>query len=112
MSFVRGGAKMLQRFSMAFLVKSQNAVPEDLLDVLVIFSRAIGARLADIRGLDIVWFLPYNTTMLEGLTLHDNGIPIYVQLRVSSLAALVGRGSFSWQAGPAPCPPCARSRWP
>ncbi len=29
--------------------------------------------------------------MLEGLILHDNGVPIYVQLR-DQLSALVGRG--------------------
>jgi GntR family transcriptional regulator len=32
--------------------------------------------------------------MLEGLILHDNGIPIYVQLR-DQLSALVGRGALS-----------------
>ena len=32
--------------------------------------------------------------MLEGLTLHDNGIPIYVQLR-DQLSALVGRGALA-----------------
>src|SRR4051812_28249374 len=33
-------------------------------------------------------------TMLDGLTLQDNGIPIYVQLR-DQLSALVGRGALS-----------------
>jgi hypothetical protein len=28
--------------------------------------------------------------MLDGLTLHDNGVPIYVQLR-DQLSALIGR---------------------
>ena len=32
--------------------------------------------------------------MLDGLTLQDNGIPIYVQLR-DQLSALVGRGALS-----------------
>src|ERR1700759_1669463 len=32
-------------------------------------------------------------TMLNGLTLQDNGIPIYVQLR-DQLSALVGRGAL------------------
>jgi GntR family transcriptional regulator len=32
--------------------------------------------------------------MLDGLVLHDNGVPIYVQLR-DQLAALVGRGALS-----------------
>src|SRR5437588_406024 len=32
--------------------------------------------------------------MLQGLTLQDNGIPIYVQLR-DQLAALVGRGALA-----------------
>jgi len=32
--------------------------------------------------------------MLEGLTLQDNGIPIYVQLR-DQLSALIGRGTLS-----------------
>lgn len=31
--------------------------------------------------------------MLDGLVLHDNGVPIYVQLR-DQLAALVGRGAL------------------
>jgi GntR family transcriptional regulator len=31
--------------------------------------------------------------MLEGLILHDNGVPIYVQLR-DQLSALVGRGAL------------------
>ncbi len=33
-------------------------------------------------------------TMLDGLTLQDNGIPIYVQLR-DQLSALVGRGALT-----------------
>ena len=31
--------------------------------------------------------------MVDGLVLHDNGVPIYVQLR-DQLAALVGRGAL------------------
>src|SRR5580704_10262483 len=33
-------------------------------------------------------------TMLDGLTLQDNGVPIYVQLR-DQLSALVGRGALT-----------------
>src|ERR1700677_4437599 len=35
--------------------------------------------------------MAYNTTMLDGLSIQSNGIPIYVQLR-EQILALIGRG--------------------
>ena len=44
--------------------------------------------------------------MLEHLTLQDNGVPIYVQLR-DQIAAAIGRGMLGRARG---FPPCAKSR--
>ena len=43
----------------------------------------------------------------SSLTLQDNGIPIYVQLR-DQIAAAIGRGGWRRARG---FPPCAKSRW-